>query len=291
LPDVDGISAWLSSKSASRVALFTPQRGLKVRMLEMAEKNAAQLLEERQLKRERQKDRVPQSVFALQRDLRLPVPPRRIEGIDISNFQGTDSVGSLVCFIDGKPRRSEYRHFKIREIARPDDFASIHQVVLRRFRGLRERGEPFPDLLMVDGGKGQLSSALQALTELGIQAQPVVGLAKRLEEIFLPGQDAPVLLPKTTASLRLLQILRDEAHRFALEHHRNLRRKRTLKSALDDIPGIGPRRRTTLLQAFGSVRRLRQASVEEIAAVQGFSPKLAEEIKSFLDEHENAPSA
>ena len=292
LSDADGINAWLSFKSDSRVVLVTPQRGVKVRMLEMAERNAAQLLEERQLKRERQKDRVPQSVFALQRDLHLAVPPRRIEGIDISNFQGTDSVGSLVCFIDGKPRRSEYRHFKIKEIDKPDDFASIHQVVLRRFRGLQERGEPFPELLMIDGGKGQLSSALQALQELEIEAQPVVGLAKRLEEIFLAGQESPVLLPKTSASLRLLQMLRDEAHRFALEHHRNLRSKRTLKSALDDIPGIGPRRRTFLLQAFGSVRRIRQASAEEIAAVQGFSPKLAEEIKTFLEEREKgAPSA
>ena len=292
LSDADGINAWLSFKSDSRVVLVTPQRGVKVRMLEMAERNAAQLLEERQLKRERQKDRVPQSVFALQRDLHLAVPPRRIEGIDISNFQGTDSVGSLVCFIDGKPRRSEYRHFKIKEIDKPDDFASIHQVVLRRFRGLQERGEPFPELLLIDGGKGQLSSALQALQELEIEAQPVVGLAKRLEEIFLAGQESPVLLPKTSASLRLLQMLRDEAHRFALEHHRNLRSKRTLKSALDDIPGIGPRRRTFLLQAFGSVRRIRQASAEEIAAVQGFSPKLAEEIKTFLEEREKgAPSA
>ena len=292
LSDADEINAWLSFKSDSRVVLVTPQRGVKVRMLEMAERNAAQLLEERQLKRERQKDRVPQSVFALQRDLHLAVPPRRIEGIDISNFQGTDSVGSLVCFIDGKPRRSEYRHFKIKEIDKPDDFASIHQVVLRRFRGLQERGEPFPELLLIDGGKGQLSSALQALQELEIEAQPVVGLAKRLEEIFLAGQESPVLLPKTSASLRLLQMLRDEAHRFALEHHRNLRSKRTLKSALDDIPGIGPRRRTFLLQAFGSVRRIRQASAEEIAAVQGFSPKLAEEIKTFLEEREKgAPSA
>lgn len=290
LPDADEIGAWLSGKSASRVALITPQRGLKARMLEMAERNAVQLLEERQQKRANQKDRVPQSVFALQRDLHLPVTPRRIEGIDISNFQGADSVGSLVCFIDGKARRSEYRHFKIKEIDKPDDFASIHQVVQRRFRGLQERGEPFPDLLMVDGGKGQLSSALQALAELAIEGQPVVGLAKRLEEIFLPGQDAPVLLPKTSASLRLLQVLRDEAHRFALEHHRNLRSKRTLKSALDDIPGIGPKRRTALLQTFGSVRRLRQASVEEIAAVQGFSPKLAEETKTFLEEREKVAS-
>ena len=252
----------------------------------MAEKNAAFLLEERQLKRELQKDHIPQSVFALQRDLHLNAPPRRIEGIDISNFQGTDSVGSLVCFVDGKPRRSQYRHFKIKDIDRPDDFASIHQVVLRRFRGLQERGEDFPDLLMLDGGKGQLSSALEALRELGLENQPVIGLAKRLEEVFLPGQSKPLLLPKTSASLRLLQVLRDEAHRFALQHHRKLRGKRTLTSALDTIPGIGPTRRTTLLQTFGSVRRLREVSVEEIAQVKGFSLKLAEELKTHLDEQD-----
>ena len=286
LPDADEIAAWLSSKNGGKVTLATPQRGTKAEMLEMAEKNAAFLLEERQLKRELQKDRIPQSVFALQRDLHLNAPPRRIEGIDISNFQGTDSVGSLVCFVDGKPRRSQYRHFKIKDIDRPDDFASIHQVVLRRFRGLQERGEDFPDLLMLDGGKGQLSSALEALRELGLENQPVIGLAKRLEEVFLPGQSKPLLLPKTSASLRLLQVLRDEAHRFALQHHRKLRGKRTLTSALDTIPGIGPTRRTTLLQTFGSVRRLREVSVEEIAQVKGFSLKLAEELKTHLDEQD-----
>ena len=286
LPEADEIAAWLSSKNGGKVSLTTPQRGAKVEMLEMAEKNAAFLLEERQLKRELQKDRIPQSVFALQRDLHLSAPPRRIEGIDISNFHGTDSVGSLVCFVDGKPRRSQYRHFKIKDIDRPDDFASIHQVVLRRFRGLQERGEDFPDLLMLDGGKGQLSSALEALRELGLENQPVIGLAKRLEEVFLPGQSKPLLLPKTSASLRLLQILRDEAHRFALEHHRKLRGKRTLTSALDAIPGIGPTRRTALLQTFGSVRRLREISVEEIAQVKGFSLKLAEELKTYLDEQD-----
>ena len=286
LPEADEIAAWLSSKNGGKVTLATPQRGTKAEMLEMAEKNAAFLLEERQLKRELQKDRIPQSVFALQRDLHLNAPPRRIEGIDISNFQGTDSVGSLVCFVDGKPRRSQYRHFKIKDIDRPDDFASIHQVVLRRFRGLQERGEDFPDLLMLDGGKGQLSSALEALRELGLENQPVIGLAKRLEEVFLPGQSKPLLLPKTSASLRLLQVLRDEAHRFALQHHRKLRGKRTLTSALDTIPGIGPTRRTTLLQTFGSVRRLREVSVEEIAQVKGFSLKLAEELKTHLDEQD-----
>jgi excinuclease ABC subunit C len=283
LADADEIEAWLSAKTGARVALSTPQRGPKAQMLDMAEKNAVQLLKERQLKRQMKQDRIPQSVFALQRDLNLPVPPRRIEGIDISNFQGSDSVGSLVCFIDGQPKRSQYRFFKIRDLEGPDDFASIRQVVARRFRGLRERGEPLPDLLLIDGGKGQLSSAIQALEELGIAGQAVVGLAKRLEEVFLPEESAPLLLPKTSASLRLLQTLRDEAHRFALKNHRRQQGKRTLHSALDEIPGIGPSRRNLLLQTFGSVRRLREVPVEEIARLKGVGPQLAAQLKAHLE--------
>lgn len=283
LPNSDEIGSWLSSKTRFKVEFKTPQRGDKAKMLDMAENNATHLLRERQLKRELQKGRMPQALIALQRDLHLANPPHRIEGIDISNFQGTDSVGSLVCFVDGKPRRSEYRHFKIKDIDGPDDFASIHQVVLRRFKGLQERGEPFPDLLLVDGGKGQLTSAVLALAELGCEKQPVLGLAKRLEEIFLPGQGEALLLSRTSASLRLLQTLRDEAHRFALSFHRKLRSQRTLKSDLDEIPGIGPQRRNALLQTFHSVPRIKEATLEEIAAIKGFSLKLAEELKTYLE--------
>ncbi len=281
--DAADIGAWLSERMDAKVELFAPQRGAKARMMDMAEKNAQQMLKERQLKREMKRDRVPQSVYALQRDLNLQTLPRRIEGIDISNFQGTDSVGSLVSFVDGQAKRSQYRFFKIRDLEGPNDFASIHQVVTRRFSGLLERGEDLPDLLLIDGGKGQLSSAVQALREVGAEPQPVLGLAKRLEEIFLPGQTAPILLPKTSASLRLLQMLRDEAHRFALKNHREQRGKRTLTSSLDDIPGVGPKRRNALLQLFGSVQRIRAASIEDIAAVPGFSLQLAEEIKRYLE--------
>ena len=281
--DAADIGAWLSERMDAKVELFAPQRGAKARMMDMAEKNAQQMLKERQLKREMKRDRVPQSVYALQRDLNLQMLPRRIEGIDISNFQGTDSVGSLVSFVDGQAKRSQYRFFKIRDLEGPNDFASIHQVVTRRFSGLLERGEDLPDLLLIDGGKGQLSSAVQALREVGAEHQPVLGLAKRLEEIFLPGQTAPILLPKTSASLRLLQMLRDEAHRFALKNHREQRGKRMLTSSLDDIPGVGPKRRNALLQLFGSVQRIRAASVEDIAAVPGFSLQLAEEIKRYLE--------
>ncbi|MBI2502279.1 MAG: excinuclease ABC subunit C [Candidatus Latescibacteria bacterium] len=276
------LGAWLSARAGARVEMAAPQRGSKAQMLDMAESNAAQLLKERQLKRELQKGRIPQGVFALQRDLRLEFPPRRIECVDISNFHGADAVGSLVCFVDGKPRRSQYRHFKIRDLRGPDDFASIHQVVQRRFRALEEGGEA-PDLLLIDGGKGQLSSAVQALGELGRPGQPVAGLAKRLEEVFLPDQSEALVLPRTSASLRLLQQLRDEAHRFALTHHRSLREKRSFGSALDEVPGIGPKRRVALLNAFGSVQRLRETPAEEIAQqVKGLSLKQAHQLKERL---------
>ena len=281
--NAEEISAWLSERMNSKVTLFAPQRGAKAQMMVMAEKNAQQMLKERQMKREMKRGRVPQSVYALQRDLNLQVLPRHIEGIDISNFQGTDSVGSLVCFVDGQAKRSQYRFFKIRDIEGPNDFASIHQVVLRRFTGLKERGESLPDLLLIDGGKGQLSSAVQALREIGADAQPVLGIAKRLEEVFLPGHSTPIILPKTSASLRLLQMLRDEAHRFALKNHREQRGKRTLTSSLDDIPGVGPKRRNALIKLFGSVQRIRAASTQDIADVPGFSLHLAEDIKRHLD--------
>ncbi|MEC8930090.1 MAG: excinuclease ABC subunit UvrC [Candidatus Latescibacterota bacterium] len=284
LSDGEELAAWLTSKSDVKVTVAAFQRGLKAQAQELAVSNAAHMLEERRLKREALRDRVPQSVHSLQRDIGSPTLPRRIEGIDISNFQGTDTVGSLVVMIDGKPKRSEYRHFRIRSESEqgPDDFASIHEVVTRRISGLRRRGEALPDLLMIDGGKGQLSNAIDALRQLEIYDLPVVGLAKRLEEIFVPGESEPLLLPRASASLRLLQVLRDEAHRFAVTHHRKLRTKRTIASGLDDIPGIGPKRRQALLREFGSVRQLREADPEQIAAVKGVSLKLANQLKEHL---------
>ncbi|MBU09887.1 MAG: excinuclease ABC subunit C [Gemmatimonadetes bacterium] len=284
LSDGEELAAWLTSKSDMKVTVAAFQRGLKAQAQELAVSNAAHMLEERRLKREALRDRVPQSVHSLQRDISSPTLPRRIEGIDISNFQGTDTVGSLVVMIDGKPKRSEYRHFRIRSESErgADDFASIHEVVTRRISGLRRRGEALPDLLMIDGGKGQLSNAIDALRQLEIYDLPVVGLAKRLEEIFVPGESEPILLPRASASLRLLQVLRDEAHRFAVTHHRKLRTKRTIASGLDDIPGIGPKRRQALLREFGSVRQLREADPEQIAAVKGVSLKLAYQLKEHL---------
>ena len=286
--DSPEIDKWLSKRMTFQVHISQPRRGPKAEMVEMAEKNAVQILKERQLKRELKRDKVPQSIYALQRDLNLPNLPRTIAGIDISNFQGSNPIGSLVLFEDGKPKRSKYRYFKIRDVQGPDDFASIYEVVCRHFLGIMKRGESPPDLLLIDGGKGQLSSALKALTEIRQSNQLVLGLAKRLEEIFLPNQKAPVLLPRTSASLRLLQILRDEAHRFALKNHRLQRTKTTLTSQLDDIPGVGSKRRNALLQMFGSVQRIKSKTVSEIASVPGFSSQLAESILTHLKDNKNS---
>jgi len=273
IDDAIAVSAWLSNRGP-KVTMQTPVRGEKADAMRMATANAIQVLEQRRLKRELRRDTIPNGVLALQRDLQLEKPPRRIEGIDISTLQGEGNVGSLVCMNDGKPRKSEYRIFKIQSVQGIDDYACIREVVLRRYRGLTERGEPLPDLLLVDGGKGQLSSACSALDEIGVQI-PIIGLAKRLEEIFIPGDSAPVILPKASASLRTLQVLRDEAHRFAHRHNQRLREKQTISSALDDVPGVGPSRKRTLLRTFGSVAGIKKAGLDDLAATPGIGPAMA----------------
>ena len=206
-------------------------------------------------------DYVPHAVTSLQKDLRLDRLPRRIECFDISNTQGTDSVASMVVFVDGKPKKSDYRKFKIRTVEGPDDFASMREVIERRYRRLvEEQGTP-PDLIMVDGGKGQLSSAVEVLRACGLGDLPIIGLAKRLEEVFLPGNSEPELIAKSSTGLRLLQQVRDEAHRFAITYHRSLREKRTLRTELDLIAGIGDKRAKELLEAFGSVQGVRFATL------------------------------
>ena len=282
IEDRETVLDWLSERARAGVEIRLPQRGDKFRLMKMAENNARLLLTERRLKRENRRSQAPAAVLALQRDLHLEKAPRWIEAVDISNIQGSDPVASLVCFVDGRARKREYRHFKITGIEGPNDFAMMQQVVTRRFKRLMEENKPFPDLLLVDGGKGQLSSAIAALRALGIADQPVVGLAKRLEEVFLPGLSNAQNIPKTSSSLKLLQMLRDESHRFAIAHHRKLRQKRTLTSELDDIPGVGPSRRKALLKHFGSVKRVREATVEDVAQVKGVSLKLATAICSGL---------
>lgn len=284
------ILEWLGERAGGPVTMKVPQRGDKAQLMKMAESNAGLLLTERRLKRENRKQQVPASVSSLQRDLSLEKPPRRIEAMDISNIQGRDPVASVVCFVDGRPSKKDYRHYKITGIEGANDFAMMHQVVSRRFRRLKEEGQAFPDLLLVDGGKGQLSSAVSALREVGVEDQPVIGLAKRLEEVFIPGHSDPQNIPKVSSSLKLLQALRDESHRFAVSFHRQVRSKRTLHSKLEDIEGVGPARRKQLLRHFGSMKRLRAATLEEVTEVEGVGPKLAEQIVRSLGENGDGSS-
>jgi excinuclease ABC subunit C len=276
------VGSWLAKKRGETVLLDVPKGGEKARLLAMVRKNAEFLLEELELQRMKRGDFVPHSVQALQRDLRLPTLPRRIECFDISNTQGSDSVASMVVFVDAKPRKSEYRKFKIRTVSGPDDFASMREVVERRYSKLVKEEAPLPDLIMVDGGKGQLSSAVGVLQRLGLTAVPTIGLAKRLEEVFLPAEGEPVSIPRTSSGLRLLQHIRDEAHRFAITYHRAIRTKRILATELDLIKGVGKKRATELLEAFGSVQGVKFATEEQITEIVG--PKLAAEIKEFFSE-------
>jgi excinuclease ABC subunit C len=223
------------------------------------------------------------AVKSLQNILGMSSPPESIECFDISNILGTLAVASMVCFENGRPAKDKYRRFKIQGVKQIDDFAMMQEVIKRHYSRKIKENIPLPDLLMVDGGKGQLSSAMETLGEINCPPMTVIGLAKKNEEIFLPGQSDPIVLDRHSAALRLLQAVRDEAHRFAISYHRELRMKRLQESLLDDIPGIGPKRKEQILRNFGSVRKLRQASVEEIMQkVPGTGRIFAERIVEFL---------
>ena len=279
------VEEWLSSRINHKVKIIIPKVGEKKKLLLLCAKNANYLLEELQLQKQTSKDIIPYAVKSLQRDLKLPKAPRRIECFDISNIQGSEPVGSMVCFIDGRAQKSEYRRFKIRSKQSPDDFAMMREVIHRRYSRVLSEKKELPHLIVVDGGKGQLSSALAVLSDLKLNQQAVIGLAKRLEEIFIPGYSDAQMLPKTSSSLKLLQQIRDEAHRFAITYHRDRRKKRTLQSSLDIIPGIGPKRRSHLIRVFGSLKELKQQSVDEIRDKANISQKLAVKIFDFL--HKN----
>lgn len=276
----DVLQQWLSGRKASPVNLRHPTEGEEAKLVRLSQSNARFLLDELKLQRMKRADYIPHAVKALQRDLRLAKLPRKVECFDISNTQGSDSVASMVVFVDGKPRKSEYRKFKIRTVEGPDDFASMQEVIERRYKRLLEEGGKFPDLIMVDGGKGQLSSAVEIVRRLGIASQPIIGLAKRLEEVFLPGKGEPEIIPKTSSGLRMLQQIRDEAHRFAITFHRSLRAKRTLQTELDLIEGIGKKRAKELLEAFGSVQGVKFATEEQLSDIVG--EKVMAKIKEYF---------
>ncbi|MFO7889616.1 MAG: excinuclease ABC subunit UvrC [bacterium] len=276
------LQEWLKKKRGKKVELKIPLRGEKVKLMDMCTRNAELLLQELKQQKKMQKVIFSDGVIALQKDLSLPKPPVYINAFDISNISGKDMVASMVVFENGRPQKSEYRRYKIRSVQRPDDYKAMKEVIKRRMTRLINEKQDFPDLIVVDGGKGQVSAAKKAFAECGINNQMVLGLAKKLEEIYLPYCSDPQILPKHSAGLFFLQRIRDEAHRFAIDYHRKLRKKRTIASELDIIPGVGEKRKHALLKHFSSIEEMRESTVDEISEVKGLNKKVAEKIVSFL---------
>ena len=273
------IAAWLSEKAGGKVALIHPQRGDRVDQLAMARRNATLMLNEIKIRKSRRRELLPTSVERLQEDLGLEAAPRRIEGFDNSNIQGEHPVSSMVCFIDGKPRKSEYRKYHIKTVAGADDYASMYEVVSRRYKRVLDEKTPLPDLVLIDGGKGQLSMAKAALNDLGLSYVPVIGLAKRLEQVYRPGHAEPFNIAKHSAGLILLRRVRDEAHRFAITFHRQVRSKKMTTSVLDDLPGVGPKRLQAIWKVFANLEDLAGSDADEIAKRSGIPIPLAQLIK------------
>lgn len=273
----------LSGEAGRRVRILVPQKGDKLRLRELAEQNARHLLEERFVLQERVSERADDTLYELQEALSLRTVPRLVVCFDISHLQGTEVVASAVVFRNGEPLKGEYRHFKIRGTWGNDDFRSMTEVVERYFRRRLEEDKVLPDLVVIDGGKGQLGAARGALDAVGAPEIAICALAEREEEVYLPGRPDPLRLARSNPALRLLQRIRNEAHRFALGYNRNLRKRHTLVSALAEVPGIGPKRQQELLRRFGSIRALRTATASEIAEVPGITESLAQEILAHLN--------
>lgn len=287
--DAAVLTEWLRDRRGGAAHLLTPQRGARRRLVEMVAKSAAENLEQSRLRWLSDEQKATAALTELQAALELPRRPRRIECFDNSNLQGASPVSSMVVFEDGRPLKRGYKRFHVRTVVGADDFATMREVLRRRFRrAAQPEGEEdatwtvMPDLVIIDGGKGQLGAAVEVFEELAITDIPVVGLAKQFEEIFRPDRARPVMLPRDSPALYLVQRIRDEAHRFAVTFHRATRSKAALASPLDEVKGVGPKRKKALIQHFGSVRRLRAASVEEIAAIDGIGAALAENIKAQL---------
>ncbi len=311
LPEQALIQQMLEDQRGGKVEIHVPQRGEKRSLVELASKNARESMDMAQAKWLSDTGKRDTALSELEEALDLPGRPQRIECYDISNIQGTSSVGSMVVFIDGHPRPQEYRRFRIKTVEGANDFASMAEVLRRRFRRAREQilrdtgaeapdvepvaveqdakrarnDESFaalPDLVIIDGGKGQLGAVLDVMREMGVKNIPTVGLAKQHEEIYVQDVSEPVVLPRTSQALYLVQRIRDEAHRFAITYHRSVRKKAGFQSALDTIPGVGPKKKKALLKKFGSVRGVREATIDEVASTIGFTTKLAEQVKAAL---------
>lgn len=303
------IESWLRNKRGAKVALQVPKRGEKKKLVEMVAENAHQTLEQLKVKWLSDANKASAATLELQQQLGLTSPPHRIECYDISNIQGTSAVGSMVVFEGGKARNSEYRRFKIKTVEGANDYAMLQEVFSRRFRRGKEariaesyvgeikddendansgaarnaRGwSALPDLVVVDGGKGQLSSVLETMRDLGTDWIPVIGLAKENEEIYAPQMAEPIRLPRNSQALHILQRIRDEAHRFALAYHTKVRSRATFTSAIDEVPGIGPKRKQALIKKFGTVKAIREAPIDEIAGVIGMTRAMAERLKERL---------
>jgi excinuclease ABC subunit C len=277
LPDeIDLLTEWLTTLRERNVSLRVPQRGAKRRLMETASINAAEAFARHRLSRQKDHNARAKALRSLQEVLGLVESPLRIEAYDISTLQGTNTVSSMVVLEDGLPRRNEYRRFKIRTVDGQDDFASMEETIRRRFKAyLKEKDRPAseqakfsypPGLVVIDGGAGQLGRAVKVLDELELDI-PVIGLAKKMEEVYMPGRPEPIQIPRDAEALYLLQQVRDEAHRFANDYHQNLRSKSMVDSILDDVEGVGPKRKKDLLRRFGSLKKMRTASKDELSEV------------------------
>jgi excinuclease ABC subunit C len=310
--DREVIQDWLREKRknaaiagrTSAISVTTPKRGDKVRLVEMVKQNANEVLEQQRIKWLTDSQKTQMALEELQEALNLAAPPRRIECYDISNTQGTNSVGAMVVFEGGRARNSEYRRFKIKQVEGANDVASHQEVLRRRFRKATgtstitstpdedqmQHDWALPDLVIIDGGRAQLNAALEVMNELKLDI-PTIGIAKEEgshtklttgEQLFVPSSPEPIVLPRNSQGLYLLQRIRDEAHRFSITYHRSLRSKQTFKSVLDEIPGIGPKRKQALMKHFGSVRAISAASIEELASLDGMTQDAAEKVKEYI---------
>ncbi|MBM3132655.1 MAG: excinuclease ABC subunit UvrC [Chloroflexi bacterium] len=281
------LETWLGEKRGGKVRLVVPQRGEKKQLVAMAAENAAECLQQFQAKWLADAGKTGMALEELKNELSLPRVPKRIECYDISNIRGTAAVGSMVVFEDGRPKSAHYRRFKIKAVEGIDDYAMMREVLKRRFA--KGTGHPegedrkawaiLPDLVLIDGGRGHLNTALAAMHEMGAESVPVASIAKENEEVFIPDRPQSIFLPRTSQALYLLQRIRDEAHRFAISYHTRLRQKASLVSSLDQVPGIGPKRKRALLKRFGSVKGIRAASVKDLASVPGMTKELAERVR------------